>query len=156
MLHQSRQGRAPAVCTPTSMPLRCAESLATPLVKRQGLLPWDSESVTSSGPNLTRVSACPGQAPQETVTHLRGGSWLQVAGHALWLPWESPPWRVNDTAQPCPSPRPIAHQAPASTGSLQAGIRLGCHFLLQGVFPTQDRTHLSRHLALKRLTILHL
>ena len=42
--------------------------------------------------------------------------------------------------QSCPSlatPWTIAHQAPLSLGSSRQGTRVGCHFLLQGIFPTQ-------------------
>ena len=32
----------------------------------------------------------------------------------------------------------VAHQASLSTGFFQAGTGVGCHFLLQGIFPTQE------------------
>ena len=35
------------------------------------------------------------------------------------------------------TPWTVAHQAPLSTGILQAGILVGCHALFQGIFPTQ-------------------
>ena len=35
------------------------------------------------------------------------------------------------------TPRTVARQAPLSTGSPGKNTRVGCHFLLQGIFPTQ-------------------
>ena len=42
--------------------------------------------------------------------------------------------------QSCPTlatPWTVAHQAPLSTGSPGKNTGVGCHFLLQGIFPTQ-------------------
>ena len=48
----------------------------------------------------------------------------------------------------CPSlcdPRDrIAHQAPPSLGYSRQEYGVGCHFLLQGIFPTRDPTQVSR------------
>ena len=35
------------------------------------------------------------------------------------------------------SPWAVAHQAPLSMGFLSKNTRVGCHYLLQGIFPTQ-------------------
>ena len=35
------------------------------------------------------------------------------------------------------TPWPVAHQAPLSRNSLGENTGVGCHFLLQGIFPTQ-------------------
>ena len=38
--------------------------------------------------------------------------------------------------QPFMTPRPVAHQSPLSLGFPRQEYRVGCHFLLQGIFPT--------------------
>ena len=37
----------------------------------------------------------------------------------------------------------IAYQAPLSIGFSSKDTEVGCHALLQGIFPTQDGTHVS-------------
>ena len=41
------------------------------------------------------------------------------------------------------TPWAVAHQAPLSMDSPGKNTRVFCHFLLQGIFPTQDGTHVS-------------
>ena len=41
------------------------------------------------------------------------------------------------------TPWTVAHQAPLSTRSPRQNTGVGYHFLLQGIFPTRDRTHVS-------------
>ena len=41
------------------------------------------------------------------------------------------------------TPWTVAHQAPLSLGILQARMLVGCHALLQGIFPTQGLNHIS-------------
>ena len=41
------------------------------------------------------------------------------------------------------SPWTVAHQAPLSVGFPRQEHWKGCHFLLRGIFPTQDQTHIS-------------
>ena len=40
-------------------------------------------------------------------------------------------------AQLFATPGTVAHQAPLSMGFLDKNTGVGCHFLLQGIFPTQ-------------------
>ena len=37
----------------------------------------------------------------------------------------------------------VGHQAPLSKGFPGKNTRMSCHFLLQGIFLTRDRTHIS-------------
>ena len=39
--------------------------------------------------------------------------------------------------QLCATPWTVAHQAPLSKGFSRQSTGVGCHFLLQGIFPTQ-------------------
>ena len=41
------------------------------------------------------------------------------------------------------TPWTVAHQAPLSMDFPGKNTGAGCHFLLQGIFPTGDRTHVS-------------
>ena len=41
------------------------------------------------------------------------------------------------------TPWTVAHQVPLSMGFLRKNIGVGCHFLLQGIFPTRDRICVS-------------
>ena len=160
MLHQSRQGRrAPAVSTPTSTP--SAAQPCNPSGEKARSFAMDSESVTSSGPCLTRVSACPGcyhrrLSPTCEVGHGCGrqgrlsvcpGNLHLVRKHACVLSRV----RVCD-------PRGCSPPGSCTHGVLQAGILVGLPFPPPGGIPDPGIEPTSpATLALwKRLTILHL
>ena len=41
------------------------------------------------------------------------------------------------------TPWTVAYQAPLSMGFSSKSTGVGCHFLLQGIFPTRDQTRVS-------------
>ena len=60
----------------------------------------------------------------------------------LFYPWSSPPLHVFAVTQTClillSLPWTVAHQAPLSMGFPRQEYGVGSHFLLQGIFPTQE------------------
>ena len=83
------------------------------------------------------------------VTHCPVGCWQKVvADLQMCVTWEAQNLEalVAQSLSHVPlsvTPRTVARQAPLSMDSPGKHTGVGCHALLQGIFPTRDRTCIS-------------